>query len=103
MSVEQTIVEKLTVTFQPTSIYIENESHRHSAGRGAESHFKVVLVSSLFEGKRALARHREVYACLAEELEQGVHALALHLFTPTEWQAEGSVIPESTNCRGHGH
>lgn len=103
MSVEQIIIEKLTHYFHPQALHIENESHRHSSGKGAESHFKVVLVSSQFEGKRAVARHREVYTCLTHELETGVHALALHLFTPDEWEAEGNIIPESTNCRGHAH
>lgn len=102
MSVEQTIIEKLSATFAPTVLHIENESHRHSSGRGAESHFKVILVSAAFDGKRAVARHREVYACLNTELENGVHALALHLFTPAEWQAEAGVVPASPNCLGHG-
>lgn len=102
MSVEQTIVTKLNATFAPTRLHIENESHRHSSGRGSESHFKVVLVSSAFETMRAVARHRAVYQCLTEELENGVHALALHLYTPAEWEKEGEKIPVSTNCLGHG-
>lgn len=101
MSVEQTIYEKLTETFAPSVLHIENESHRHSSGRGAESHFKVILVSEQFAQQRAVARHRSVYACLAHELENGVHALALHLFTPEEWQLEGGVVPASPNCLGH--
>lgn len=102
MSVEQTISQKLTERFSPSTLHIENESHRHSSGRGAESHFKVVLVSEIFDGMRAVARHRAVYECLAEELENGVHALALHLYTECEWQAENGIIPASTNCLGHG-
>lgn len=100
MSVEQTLIEKLTATFTPSILHIENESHRHSSGKGSESHFKVILVTSQFAGKRPVSRHREVYACLADELAQGVHALALHLFTPDEWQAEGGVVPASPNCLG---
>lgn len=102
MSVEQTISQKLTERFNPLVLHIENESHRHSSGRGSESHFKVVLVSDNFKEMRAVARHRAVYQCLAEELENGVHALALHLYTDDEWRAENGVIPASTNCLGHG-
>ncbi|AHG81416.1 Transcriptional regulator, BolA protein [Bibersteinia trehalosi USDA-ARS-USMARC-188] len=102
MSVEQTIVSKLHERFSPTVLHIENESHRHSAGRGAESHFKVVLVSDVFNAMRAVARHRAVYECLAQELENGVHALALHLYTLAEWEEDGEAIPASTNCVGHG-
>ena len=101
MSVEQTISAKLTARFTPTVLHIENESHRHHSGKGGESHFKVVLVSDYFNALRAIARHRAVYECLAEELENGVHALALHLYTPVEWATEGGEIPASTNCVGH--
>ncbi|WP_373777769.1 BolA family protein [Glaesserella sp.] len=103
MSVEQRISQKLTAEFAPSVLHLENESHRHSSGRGAESHFKVTLVSSQFEGLRSVARHRAVYACLAQELENGVHALALHLYTPEEWRERKEVIPQSTNCLGQGH
>ncbi|MDG6259475.1 BolA family protein [Glaesserella parasuis] len=103
MSVEHTIVEKLKAQFNPLALYIENESHRHSSGRGSESHFKVTMISELFENKRPVACHQAVYTCLAEELANGVHALALHLYTPTEWKARGEEVPASTNCLGHGH
>lgn len=102
MSVEQTITQKLQATFSPVMLHIENESHRHSSGRGSESHFKIVLVSEQFEGIRAVSRHRSVYACLSTELENGVHALALHLYSPSEWATEGEKIPASTNCVSHG-
>lgn len=101
MSVEQTIQQKLTQQFAPQFLQIENESYMHSSGRGAESHFKVILVSANFTAQRVVARHRAVYHCLAYELENGVHALALHLFTPEEW-AEAKVVPRSPNCLGVG-
>lgn len=101
MSVEKAIIAKLNERFAPSALHIENESYRHHSGKGAESHFKVVLVSEQFVGMRAVARHRAVYKCLAQELENGVHALALHLYTESEWQAENGVIPASTNCVGH--
>lgn len=100
--VEKNITEKLTVTFAPQLLQIENESHKHSAGKGAESHFKVTLVSAKFEAMATLARHRAVYACLADELANGVHALALHLYTQSEWKAVGEIAPLSPNCVGHG-
>lgn len=102
MSIEQTILEKLTTEFQPIVLQVENESHKHSSGRGAESHFKVTLVSSKFEGVRTLARHRAIYALLTDELANGVHALALHTYTESEWQAIGQSAPSSPNCLGHG-
>jgi len=55
----------------------------HSAG--TDSHFKVVIVSSDFEGKRLLQRHRAINKVLADELANHIHALALHTYTEQEW------------------
>lgn len=102
MIIQQTIEQKLKETFNPSFLQIENESHMHSSGRGAESHFKVTIVSPAFEGKRSVARHQAIYQCLADELAQGVHALALHTYTSQEWLDAKGVIPKSTNCLGVG-
>jgi len=103
--VEQSIVAKLTDHFAPVHLQVLNESHMHSVPPGSESHFKVVLATKAFEGKRQVQRHQAVYACLAEELKSGVHALALHTFSPEEWAASATV-PASPNCMGgskHDH
>lgn len=102
MLVAESIQHKLTTNFAPSFLNIENDSHLHSSGRGSESHFKVTIVSDAFEGKRNVARHQAVYACLQAELDGGVHALALHLYTPAEWQERGEIIPNSMNCLGIG-
>ncbi|MGM0634281.1 MAG: BolA family protein, partial [Pseudomonadota bacterium] len=70
-------------------------------GPATESHFKVTLVSDRFEGQRAVRRHQQVYGLLGEELDGGVHALALHLYTPEEWREQGKP-PDSPDCRGGG-
>ena len=61
MLIQQSIEKKLTETFAPTFLQIENESHMHSSGRGSESHFKVTLVTEAFNGKRSVARHQSIY------------------------------------------
>lgn len=96
---EQQISDKISVFFQPSYFEIENESHKHRSGTGA-SHFRLVIVSELFEGKRLLTRHRDVNTLLAKELASVVHALALHTFTPTEWQERGKQAISSPNCGG---
>lgn len=103
MSVQQTIEQKIQLEFQPHFFSVENESHLHSSGRGAESHFKCVIVSNVFEGMRKVQRHQRVYQLLADELNSGVHALALHLFTLEEWRELNEKIPASTKCAGVGH
>lgn len=103
MSVQQTIEQKIQLEFQPHFFSVENESHLHSSGRGAESYFKCVIVSNVFEGMRKVQRHQRVYQLLSDELNGGVHALALHLFTVEEWGELNEKIPASTKCAGVGH
>lgn len=83
---------------EPQLLEVENESHMHS--RGANSHFKVVIVSDAFVGLRKVQRHQRVYGVL-EEIMPKIHALALHLYTAEEWKAEQQV-PDSPACRGGG-
>ncbi len=97
--VESRIVSKLNAHFQPVFLQVLNESFMHSVPKGSETHFKVTLVAPVFVGKRQVQRHQAIYACLAEELQQGVHALALHTFSPDEWQASAQV-PDSPQCLG---
>ena len=102
MSVRDTLIAKLRDALAPAYLEVENESHQHSVPPGSETHFKVVLVSAAFEGKRSVARHQQVYTVLAEELTGGVHALALHTFTPAEWAQRAAHAPDSPACMGGG-
>ena len=45
MSKQQELLERIQTEFQPHFVTVENESHMHSSGRGADSHFKLVIVS----------------------------------------------------------
>jgi BolA family transcriptional regulator, general stress-responsive regulator len=79
---------------------VVNESSLHSFNPTGESHFKVVIVSSAFEGVLLLKRHRQVQELLAEVLPQ-IRALSLHTFTPREWQErQGTPIPGSQCASG---
>ncbi|MGM0614909.1 BolA/IbaG family iron-sulfur metabolism protein [Halomonas sp. CH40] len=98
----QTQIEHKLATLEPVVVQVENESHRHNVPANSETHFKVTLVSSRFEGLMPVKRHQQMYALLADELSGPVHALALHLYTPEEWQARGGERPDSPNCRGGG-
>ncbi|MAY15038.1 MULTISPECIES: BolA family protein [Thalassolituus] len=98
MNTADSIAAKLAV-LSPLHLDILNESHMH-AGPATESHFKLVVVSAEFDGKRPVARHQRVYQLLAEELAGPVHALALHLYSPQEWQ--DATVPPSPQCQG-GH
>ena len=100
MSKQQELLERIQTEFQPHFATVENESHMHSSGKGEDSHFKIVLVSAKFDGLRQVARHRQIYQLLAEDLQNGIHALALHTYTPTEWQQANGVFPQSASPAG---
>ena len=100
MHIQQMIEAKLRAALEPVHLEVLNESHMHSVPPGSETHFRVSVASAAFEGKRAVARHQLVYAALAAELKGGVHALALHTWTPQEWAAHGGAVPESPPCLG---
>jgi len=100
MSTETVIREKLMQAFRPERLEVVNESANHRVPPGSETHFKVVLVADVFEGERPVARHRRVHSVLAGELTGGVHALALHTYTPSEWQRKSGTAPESPACAG---
>lgn len=98
MSMQARIYHKLNQQLLPSYLQVDNESHMHG-GPATESHFKVVVVSGEFAGKRLLARHRQVNEILADELAHHIHALALHTYTADEW-AEKNQAPDSPACRG---
>jgi BolA protein len=81
---------------QPVHLEVIDESHMHS--RGLETHYKAVIVSPLFEGKRALQRHQAAYAAMGPLMQQ-IHALTPHTRTPAEWESDASV-PDSPRCQG---
>lgn len=99
MLVQNQIIEKLVEALEPDHLEVENESHKHSVPPNSETHFKVVVSSEKFLGKRAVQRHQLVYGLLKDEMTTGVHALALHTFTPEEWSSTKNA-PESPDCMG---
>lgn len=100
MLIASTIEEKLRAAFSPLHLEVVNESNNHNVPPNSESHFKVTLVSNLFDGERLIKRHRAVNSVLSEELAGTVHALALHTYTEDEWQNIAGNAPLSPNCMG---
>ena len=100
MTVQQQIEDKLNRAFPGGYQQVLNESHMHSVPPNSETHFKVVVVSPEFDGKRQVARHQLIYRLLADELAGPVHALALHTYTEDEWQQRAAAAPASPECLG---
>ncbi|WP_027253861.1 transcriptional regulator BolA [Photobacterium halotolerans] len=97
--IQERIEQKLQAALSPTHLEVHNESYMHNVPEGAESHFKVIVVSNEFEGQRLIGRHRAINTVLADELANHIHALAIHTYTPEEWQAQQSA-PASPACLG---
>ncbi|XP_075137249.1 bolA-like protein 1 [Leptodactylus fuscus] len=97
--VETSIRAKLTQNLQPCHLEVHNESYMHAVPAGSESHFKVVVVSDVFDGKSLIQRHRLVNDVLKEELAGPVHALSIEAKTPQQWE-ENPTVSKSPACMG---
>ena len=87
MTTKEKIEQTLRQTLAATVVEVEDESALHAGHAGAAAgggHYRVTVVSPLFEGKPLVARHRMVYAALATEMQQTIHALALTTLTPSQ-------------------
>jgi BolA family transcriptional regulator, general stress-responsive regulator len=100
MSMRATLHDKLVDALAPAALEVIDESHMHAVPKGAESHFKIVVVSDRFEGVPLIKRHRVVHEILRDELAGKIHALSVHAYTPVQWTARGEAIPASPPCRG---
>ncbi len=86
----------------PDYLEVINESSQHNVPPDSETHFKVTIVSSVFEDIGRVRRHQLVYKLLGELLSGPVHALALHTYTSAEWIKRGNIVPKSPQCLGGG-
>lgn len=82
------ITQKLTEALAPQSLKVDDESHLHAGHMGhrdgGETHYRVYIVSNVFENKTRIERHRLINGILSAELAGGVHALAIHAKAPGE-------------------
>jgi len=98
-TIQSQIEQAIQANFNIHFFELLNESHMHS-GPAPESHFKLTLVSDSFNDLNKVKRQQAVYRVLAEQMPQ-FHALALHTYTPQEWQTLVTA-PASPRCTG-GH
>jgi BolA protein len=103
VSIQQDLEKQLRAALAPLYLQLENESHMHGGGAARdpghvrESHFRAVIVSDQFAGKRLIQQHQQVYRSLGD-LMQEIHALALHTYTPEEWSRREGIAPPSPPC-----
>ena len=98
MSKEQTREERiknLLKKLNPVHMELKNESAKHanhvehlgSAGFTGETHYKLVIVSDIFQGKSRIDRQRLVNDLLADEFKTGLHAFEMKIYTPDEYKS----------------
>jgi BolA protein len=83
-------IRTLLDVFQPVKIEVIDDSHKHAGHEGARSgggHFTLQIVSTQFDGKPTLARHRMIYSALGDMMKQDIHALNIQAYTPQDLQA----------------
>ncbi len=94
-NIKKHLTEQLKKALNPTHLEVVNESHNHS-GPATQSHFKLVVVSDYFIGLKLIDRHRFINQLFKTELKH-IHALAMHTYTPAEWQNK-NYAPTSPKC-----
>lgn len=96
MSRQNRIESALVARFDPERLEVINESHLHAGhhhsgsdhhgtfdGTG-ETHFRIRIVSAAFAGMNRIERHRAVNAAMKDELDGGLHAMAVEAAAPGE-------------------
>ena len=93
-------VRKALAELGPSHLQVSDFSHEHSGRAGSESHIKIVIAGDIFQGKNRVQRHRMIYGRLNNEMEAGLHALQLHIFTEDELKT--ADIEPPPRCKGGG-
>ena len=88
MMIEEQLKDILEKTFTCQNLMIVNESRHHightNSPETGESHFSVTIVSDDFKNMSRIQRHQQVNECVHHLFDEGLHALSLSLFTPSE-------------------
>ena len=89
MDTKEKLILTLTDKLEAQFVDVKDESAKHAghaqAKQSAGGHYLATVVSSRFEGKNPLARHRLVYDLLQNEFSSQIHALSVKAYTPEEW------------------
>lgn len=98
--IQNAIESALNKDLNPIHLEVVNESYMHNVPEGAETHFKVLVVSKQFEGLPLIKRHRLVNDLVKQQLDgEFVHALSIVAKTEDQWTPDYTITP-SPNCRG---
>ena len=87
----KTKIEKMIKdTFYPYFFSVKDVSEQHrghqSFKENVESHFEVIVVSSKFDNKSKILRHRMINECLQEDFQSDLHSVSIKAFTIEEYK-----------------
>ncbi len=85
-------------SIKPLHLELENESSQHSVPPGSETHFKILVVSDVFNEISRIDRQRKIHALLDQEFKTGLRALTIRALTPLEWKKTGDEEFVSPPC-----
>ena len=80
---KQRIEDKIRENIKVSSLEVINNSHLHKGHLGddgsGETHFRVEVSSSEFDGLNRVQKHQKINKILQEEFEKGLHALEIKI------------------------
>ena len=78
----QTIRQMIEAGLPDSSVIVESEDN---------THFKALIISKLFSGKKMLQQHKMVQKVLGDKLGKDIHALSFKTFTPEEYESISDI------------
>ena len=86
MTIEEQIKALVEERLAPVSYQLINESAKHVGHAGddgsGQTHFNLVVVSSVFDGMSRVQCHQYVNSMLEGLFDKGLHAISLKLSSP---------------------
>jgi BolA protein len=81
-------IRRRLAALAPARLDLVDESAQHAghagAAPGGSTHWKLTIVSAVFEGRPTVARHRLVYQALGDLMRHPIHALSIIARSPGE-------------------
>ena len=81
MSLEGKIKQILEDRFEPKSLDVINESHRHKGHSGddgtGQTHFKIIIRANVLESLSRVERHRAIMSELSSQLGELPHSISI--------------------------
>ncbi len=91
MDTRARIEQRLREALDPVELDVLDLSAAHAGHAGASSgggHFRVLVVSDVFEGMSQVARQRRIYEILADEMQSAIHALSMTCLSRSEYESD---------------